>query len=56
MCETCGASFNSQAELVNHGQAHMRAERYNCDGCGAVFRSQPELAEHVAKRHQMVTH
>ena len=54
-CPTCGATFASQSELMEHGKKHMQvkpAEQFKCPACGATFASQQELADHKSKAHQ----
>ena len=51
-CSTCGASFSSQRELMQHGKMHMTtktASEYKCPTCGTSFTSQTELMEHADK-------
>ena len=54
-CSTCGASFSSQRELMQHGKMHITtktASEYKCPTCGASFTSQTELMEH-ADQHKI---
>jgi DNA-directed RNA polymerase subunit RPC12/RpoP len=59
-CESCGASFASKEELMNHGKMHLRSateqQQYKCSACGAGFNSQSELMEHSKKSHPMAAH
>ncbi len=55
-CKTCGATFSSQAELMNHGGMHVqppaaRQVTYKCAACGGTFKSQEELHEHNHVAH-----
>ena len=55
-CPTCGASFSSKDELVQHGKIHMSntpKQEYKCPACGMTFASQQELMDHKAKAHPM---
>lgn len=53
-CNTCGASFNSQEELMSHGKMHMKGgQQLKCDACGSRFASQTDLMEHAKKAHPM---
>jgi NADH:quinone reductase (non-electrogenic) len=55
-CPTCGASFGSKEELMQHGKVHMSskpAQEYKCQACGATFSTQQELMEHNKKAHPM---
>ncbi len=55
-CDACGATFTSQAELVDHAkQTHASAARqqFKCSACEATFKSQAELMEHAKKHHKM---
>jgi len=64
-CDTCGAKFKTQAELMGHGKMHMtqapggmagaavQAQDFVCKACGMKFRSQAELMEHSKKMHPM---
>ncbi len=52
-CGACGASFDTQEELMNHSKVHMQSvKQYRCPSCGASFASQTELMEH-SKTHPM---
>jgi len=51
-CPTCGATFNSQSALMEHGKIHTPAKaalEFKCQTCGASFKSQSELMEHAGK-------
>jgi DNA-directed RNA polymerase subunit RPC12/RpoP len=51
-CQTCGAAFGGQQELMEHSKIHMATSRqFKCEPCGAAFGSKEELMEH-AKMHQ----
>jgi len=64
-CETCGAKFKTQEELMEHGKIHMststggmtgtkmQTQEFECKACGMKFRSQAELMEHSRKSHAM---
>jgi predicted RNA-binding Zn-ribbon protein involved in translation (DUF1610 family) len=55
-CPTCGATFETEGELKEHGKLHMSstpAQQFKCPACGATFASQQELREHNAKAHPM---
>ncbi|MDG6997535.1 MAG: C2H2-type zinc finger protein [Nitrososphaerota archaeon] len=57
-CQSCGATFSSQAELMNHGRMHMKSgqpqqQSFKCNACGASFGSQQELMDHAKKSHPM---
>jgi DNA-directed RNA polymerase subunit RPC12/RpoP len=48
-CETCGATFNSEAELEKHNRT-MHSQ-YKCEVCGATFSSESELEAHNRSMH-----
>ncbi len=48
---SCGATFNSQAELMEHASKVHAKPEHKCN-CGTVFHSQGELTEHVTKMHK----
>jgi DNA-directed RNA polymerase subunit RPC12/RpoP len=51
-CETCGASFPTRDELMEHAKIHSAAAaQYKCPTCGMTFKAQAELLEH-AKIHK----
>ncbi|HEV2138816.1 MAG TPA: C2H2-type zinc finger protein [Nitrososphaerales archaeon] len=55
-CPTCGASFETESELKEHGKLHMSSkptQEFKCPACGATFATQQELREHNAKAHSM---
>jgi DNA-directed RNA polymerase subunit RPC12/RpoP len=67
-CSSCGASFASPSELVEHmKKAHpqpnpkeslamnpnSRTPGYTCALCGATFRTPQELAAHDLKPHDV---
>ncbi len=53
-CDTCGASFDSKEELMEHSEVHLKAQgQFKCPTCGATFGSQAELMEHNRKAHPM---
>jgi DNA-directed RNA polymerase subunit RPC12/RpoP len=56
-CPTCGATFGSQKELMEHGKMHTTARattEYKCPSCGANFSSQAELMQH-ADKHKVLS-
>lgn len=55
-CPTCGATFGTKDELMQHGKAHMSSKQqqeFKCPACGATFATQRELMDHKAKAHPM---
>lgn len=55
-CPTCGASFGTREELMQHGKVHMSStpvQGFKCQACGTAFSSQQELMEHGKKAHPM---
>lgn len=55
-CPTCGASFSSKDELMQHGKVHTSSQpkqEFKCQSCGATFSTQQELMEHSKKAHLM---
>jgi DNA-directed RNA polymerase subunit RPC12/RpoP len=51
-CETCGESFSTRDELMEHAKVHSAAAaQYKCPTCGMTFKTQAELMEH-AKVHK----
>ena len=48
-CESCGAMFNSEAELETHNRT-MHSQ-YKCEACGATFTSESELEAHNRSMH-----
>jgi uncharacterized C2H2 Zn-finger protein len=55
-CPTCGASFSTKDELMQHGKIHMSSapkQEFKCPACGMTFASQQELMDHKAKAHPM---
>lgn len=48
-CETCDATFNSEAELEQHNRT-MHSQ-YKCEVCGATFTSESELEAHNREMH-----
>lgn len=59
-CKACGASFATEAELKQHGAAHMggaaapaSAPSFECKACGAHFPSEAELTQHGQQMHRM---
>ena len=48
-CETCGATFNSEAELEQHNRTMH--SRYTCEACGQTFNSEAELEAHNRQMH-----
>ncbi|MDE1852525.1 MAG: C2H2-type zinc finger protein [Thaumarchaeota archaeon] len=54
-CPTCGATFGTQDELMQHGKKHMSStpQEFKCPACGATFASQKELMDHKTKAHPM---
>lgn len=44
-CDTCGASFKSQNELMEHSKMHMQgsqASSFKCEACGMSFPTQAD--------------
>ncbi len=55
-CDTCGASFKSQAELMEHAKIHSQTSAsFRCQACGATFASQAALNQHSQMIHKMQT-
>ena len=60
-CDTCGAKFNTESELIEHKKTHMmsgqstptQTQQCKCKTCGMMFDSQPDLAEHTRRAHRM---
>jgi len=59
-CDTCGAKFSTEAQLMEHQKTHMRpaqaatpAQQFKCQTCGMVFDSQAALMEHSKRAHPM---
>ncbi len=57
-CDTCGAKFDSQDKLMEHGKMHMQTSAqttasFKCSSCGMSFGSQNELMERSKKAHRM---
>ena len=55
-CETCGASFKSQNELMEHGKMHIQGAQptsFKCQTCAMSFATQAELKQHAQKAHAM---
>ena len=55
-CETCGASFKSQNELMEHGKMHTMSSQtggFKCQSCGMSFSNQADLKQHAQKAHGM---
>ena len=55
-CPTCGVTFGSKEELMQHGKVHMStkpAQEFKCPACGATFATQQQLMDHKAKAHPM---
>ncbi len=55
-CDTCGASFKSQNELMEHGKIHMQSSQtgsFKCQACGMSFQSQADLRQHTQRTHGM---
>jgi uncharacterized C2H2 Zn-finger protein len=53
-CPTCGATFETESELREHGKVHMSskpAQQFKCAACGATFATQQELMDHNEKAH-----
>ncbi len=56
-CQTCGATFGSQQELMEHGKMHMAGgQQFKCETCGAKFNSEADLMDHAKKTHPMPAH
>jgi uncharacterized C2H2 Zn-finger protein len=55
-CPTCGATFDTESDLKEHGKVHMSStptQQFKCPACGATFATQQELRDHNAKAHPM---
>ena len=54
-CPTCGDTFGTQDELMQHGKRHMSStpQEFECPACGAIFANQKELTDHKTKTHPM---
>ncbi len=57
-CATCGAAFNSEAELQGHGKMHMQraataSAAFSCNACGVSFQAESELKRHAQSVHGM---
>ena len=53
-CDTCGASFKSQSELMEHSKVHNPGSQkasFKCQACGMSFSSQAELMQHSQRVH-----
>lgn len=48
-CETCGATFATEAELERHNRTMH--SRYKCEVCGAISNSESELEAHNREMH-----
>jgi uncharacterized C2H2 Zn-finger protein len=47
-CETCGASFFTRDELMEHAKLHSESKaQFKCPTCGMSFKTQAELMEHA---------
>lgn len=61
-CDTFGAKFSTEAELMEHNKMHMKpmagagtpmqTMSFKCNTCGMSFGSQSELMEHDKRAHQ----
>ena len=57
-CNTCGASFKSEKELMEHSKVHMRQSgsnlaSFNSAACGITFATEGELRQHNQRVHGM---
>ena len=53
-CETCGATFATKEELMEHNETHRaNVESFKCQACGATFGSRQLLEEHIKEAHPM---
>lgn len=64
-CATCGLSFKTEAELMEHNTkmhpvsanspspmaSSMSASQFKCSTCGMTFTTRVELMEHSKKAH-----
>ncbi len=64
-CGTCGMSFKTEAEMMEHSakmhsasaqsstplQSGMTASQFRCSTCGMTFTTRVELMEHSEKAH-----
>ena len=54
-CDTCGASFKSQNELMEHSKMHTQGSvlELQCQACGMSFPTQAEPKQHSQRSHGM---
>jgi uncharacterized C2H2 Zn-finger protein len=63
-CDTCGAKFSSESELMEHSKKmhpmpaqqsglSTQVQQFKCKTCGMAFGSQAELMEHSKRAHPM---
>ncbi len=56
-CSTCGASFKSERELMDHGKVHMqqtaKSGAFACAACNMSFSTESELRQHNQRVHGM---
>ena len=52
-CPTCGHSFNSEEELLNHKEtgALRTDEMVRCDECDGLFETREAFREHLQLHH-----
>ena len=52
-CGTCGRTFASEADLMNHKQVfHGKDKEYDCRGCGMHFPSMESMRAHLQREHR----
>jgi DNA-directed RNA polymerase subunit RPC12/RpoP len=59
-CDTCGAKFSTESELMEHQKTHTmsaqsipQVQQFKCKTCGMMFDSQPDLMQHTRIAHRM---
>jgi uncharacterized Zn-finger protein len=46
VCKSCGASFKTKANLLNHQPTHTGEKKYFCELCGQQFAHKTSLTLH----------